>query len=164
MGLRRPVSAKGCAGASVEKLKEEKKYDPLIYSCLLSPYFLNKEATPSHHKSNKAQNLQIDKRTYHKRKVGSAIEHLLPELQGKIITNLYDTTTDGDYRLFIVECNPSQNRANLSLERVSELSVEEAISLAEKYQPERKMKRINPETRKEEEITIPQFDLRKYLN
>ena len=99
-----------------------------------------------------------------KKKVGSAIEHILPELKGKIITSVYDIATDGDYRLFVVECDEAQNRANLSLEGVSELSEEEAFSLAEEYQPERKIKRVDPATLKEEEITIPKCDLRKYIS
>ena len=99
-----------------------------------------------------------------KKNVGSAIEHILPELKGKIITSVYDITTDGDYRLFLVECDDAQNKANLSLEGVSELSEEEAISIAAEYQPERKIKKVDPTTQKEEEITIPKCDLRKYIS
>ncbi len=107
---------------------------------------------------------KIYKAKIEKRSVGSAIEHIPPDMKGTIITSVYDSTTDGDYRLFVVECNQAQHKANLSLEGVSELSEEGAISLAREYQPERKIKKIDPATMKEEEITIPECDLRVYLS
>lgn len=49
------------------------------------------------------------------------------------------------------------------MEGVSELSDDDAISLAEEYHPERKIKIIDPTTMKEEEINIPKCDLKAYL-
>ena len=106
---------------------------------------------------------KIYKAKIEKRNVGSAIEHIPPDLKGTIITSVCDTTTDGDYRLFVVECNQSQHRSNLNREGVSELSEDEAIALAMEYQPERRIRRIDPNTMREEEVTIPKCDLRAYL-
>jgi hypothetical protein len=106
---------------------------------------------------------KIYKAKIEKRSVGSAIEHIPPDLKGTIITNVYDSTTDGDYRLYVVECSQAEHKANLSLDGVSELSKDKAISLAKEYQPARKIININPTTMKQEEITIPECDISVYL-
>jgi len=99
-----------------------------------------------------------------KRPVGSAIEHILPAFEGKVITNVYDITTDGDFRLFIVDCSDEENRANIALGGVNELSREDAIATAAQFQPARKIRTFNPETKNEEEQDIPELDLKVYLS
>jgi hypothetical protein len=99
-----------------------------------------------------------------KKPVGSAIEHILPAFEGKVITNVYDITTDGDFRLFVVDCTDEENRVNIALSGVSELSLEDAVALAAQFQPARKIMTFNPETRTAEEQDIPELDLKVYLS
>ncbi len=94
--------------------------------------------------------------------IGSAIEYREPPVQGRIVTKVTDSTTRGDYRLFIVDCTDDQHQINLALPDVAELSEEQAIELAKQYQPERTVKRINRETNTEEEVTLPAVDLRQF--
>ncbi len=98
-----------------------------------------------------------------KRPVGTAIEHIMPVFQGIVITNVYDINTEGDFRLFVVDCTEEENRSNVSMDGVSPLSEEDAIALAAEYQPARRIRTINMETKKEEEQDIPALDLRAYL-
>ena len=98
-----------------------------------------------------------------KKPVGTAIEHIMPEFKGRVITNVYDITTEGDFRLFVVDCTEKENRENKLREGVSLLSKEEAIALAAEFQPARKIKTLNMETKQEEEQEIPALDLRAYL-
>jgi len=46
---------------------------------------------------------------------------------------------------------------------VSEIPEDEAIQLAQEYQPERRIKKFDINTRKEEEIVIPKCDLKAFL-
>jgi hypothetical protein len=94
--------------------------------------------------------------------IGSAVEYKEPALQGKIIIKVSDIKTSGNYKLFVVDCNDEQNKANLTFSGVSELSEDEAVKLAAQYQPQRHVTRFNPETRKEEKITLPACDLKKF--
>ena len=98
-----------------------------------------------------------------KKPVGSATEHILPIFKGNVITNVYDITTEGDFRLFVVDCSDEEERANIALDGVTELSEEDAVPLAAKYQPARKIKTFNPQTKKEEELNIPVLNLKIYL-
>jgi hypothetical protein len=99
-----------------------------------------------------------------KRPAGTAIEHIMPVFRGNVITNVYDINTDGDFRLFVVDCTEEENRSNVSLDSVSLLSENDAIALAAEYQPARRIRTINMETKKEEEQDIPELDLRAYLS
>ncbi len=94
--------------------------------------------------------------------IGSAVEHREPPVQGAIIVKVTDITTGGDYRLFLVDASDEQHQSNLSLTGVEELSEEQAIKLAAEYQPQRTFKRFNPETRQEEQISVPTLDLRMF--
>ena len=76
---------------------------------------------------------------------------------------MYDITTDGDFRLFVVDCSDEEKRANIALDGVNELSEEDAVPLAAQFQPARKIKTFNPETKKEEEQDIPELNLKIYL-
>ncbi len=98
-----------------------------------------------------------------KKPVGTAIEHIMPVFKGKVITNVYDITTDGDFRLFVVDCSEEENRANVSMEGVSLLSEQDAVTLAAQFQPARKIRTFNMETKKEEEQDIPVLNLKTYL-
>ena len=97
-----------------------------------------------------------------KEPVGSAIRHKEPPLQGKIVIKVTDSTTQGDFKIFVMECDDAQNKANLSTPGVEQLSEEQAVKLAAKYQPKRTMVEFNPRTMKEEKVTIPACDLRKF--
>lgn len=98
-----------------------------------------------------------------KKSVGTATEHTLPVFRGRIITNVYDLATDGDLRLFVVDCSDEEDRLNKALDGVNEISEEDAVPLAAKFQPARKIKTFNPETKKEEEQNIPVLNLKIYL-
>jgi hypothetical protein len=98
-----------------------------------------------------------------KKPIGTAIEHILPAFKGRVITDVYDITTDGDYRLFVVDCNETDNEANLSLDGVTGLSQEDAISMAVQFQPARKIKTIDPATNEEKEVDLPELNLKPYL-
>ncbi|NIM18407.1 MAG: hypothetical protein GTO45_41030 [Candidatus Aminicenantes bacterium] len=97
-----------------------------------------------------------------KEQVGSAIQHKEPSLQGKIVIKVMDSTTRGDFKIFVMECDEAQNKANLSKPGIEKLTEEQAVKLAAKYQPKRTMVELNPRTMKEEKVTIPACDLRKF--
>lgn len=97
-----------------------------------------------------------------KEPVGSAVRHKEPSLQGKIIIKVTDSATRGDFKIFVMECDGTQNKANLSKPGVEALSEEQAVKLAAKYQPKRTMAELNPRTMKEEKVTIPACDLKKF--
>ncbi len=97
-----------------------------------------------------------------KRPIGSAIEHKEPAMQGDIIIKVTDSTTAGDHKIFVIECDDAQHKANLTSSRIEELSEERAIKLAAEYQPKRTLTRFNPLTMKKEKTDIPACDLRKF--
>ena len=100
--------------------------------------------------------------TITKRPIGSAVEHREPAVQGNVIIKVSDSTTAGDYQLFVIDCDNNQHKANLATLGIDELSEEQAIKMAAQYQPERTFTRHNPLTMKEETFTIPACDLRKF--
>ncbi len=65
--------------------------------------------------------------------------------------------------IIVVDCTEKQHKANLNLSGVEELSETDAIKLAARYQPERTVTRFDPTTMKEEKITIPACDLKKFI-
>jgi hypothetical protein len=106
----------------------------------------------------KVYNAKIEKRP-----VGSAIEHISPEFAGTMVTYVADTGTQGAQRIFVIDCTAAEHKKNLKLKGVDELEKEQAIALAEKYQPEVKYTQVNPETNEEEEIAAAKCDLRPFL-
>jgi hypothetical protein len=97
-----------------------------------------------------------------KRSLGSAVEHREPGVEGQVIVKVTDSTTAGDYKLFLIDCNDAQHEANLNIPGIEEVSEEQAITLAAKYQPKRTLTRLNPLTRQEEKVTVPACDLKKF--
>ena len=97
-----------------------------------------------------------------KRSIGSAVEHREPAVQGRILTKVTDSTSGGDFKLLLVDADEAQHQANLSVAGVEELAEEQAIKLAAEYQPQRTFKRFNPQTRQEEQISVPTLDLRAF--
>jgi hypothetical protein len=94
--------------------------------------------------------------------LGSAIEHKEPPLQGQIQTKVTDATTQGDFKIIIVECDETQHRFNLNLPGVQTLEEDEVTQLAPLYQPQRTIKRFDPKTRKEEAVVMPAADLKRF--
>jgi hypothetical protein len=94
--------------------------------------------------------------------VGLVMEYREPAVQGKVIIKVSDSTTAGDYKLFVVDASDAQHEANLTLSGVAELSEAEAVKLATVYQPERIITQFDPLTRKEEKLTVPACDLEKF--
>lgn len=101
--------------------------------------------------------------TITKQPIGTAIAHKEPPVQGNVIIKVTDTTTAGDYKLIVVDCQEEQHQANLSLPGVAALSEDEAAELAAKYQPQRTVTRMQPLPTKQEKVTVPEFDLKKFL-
>jgi hypothetical protein len=97
-----------------------------------------------------------------KRSLGSAVEHREPRVEGQVIVKVTDSTTAGNYKLFVIDSNDAQHKANLDIPGIEEVSEEQAVILAAKYQPQRTLTRLNPLTRKEENITVPACDLKKF--
>ena len=95
--------------------------------------------------------------------VGSAIEHREPPLQGEVVIKVSDLATEGDSRLVVVDATNNQHKINTATPGVEEISEADAVKLAAKYQPKRTMTRFNPQTRKEEKITLSAVDLKKFL-
>lgn len=126
----------------------------LRHGCLLSNQNLIKQGDL---KMKRFYNIAITKVP-----IGSAIEYKEPALQGKVVIKVSDMTTAGNYKLFVIDCDDAQNKANLVSHGVSELSEDKAVKLAAKYQPKRTVTRFNPRTMKEEKITIPVCDLKKF--
>ena len=94
--------------------------------------------------------------------LGSAIEHKEPPLQGQIQTKVTDSTTQGDFKIIIVDCDDTQHQYNLNLSGVQNLAEDEVTKLAPLYQPERTIKRFDPKTRKEEAVVMPAADLSRF--
>lgn len=57
-----------------------------------------------------------------KRKIGFTVENIPPDLKGTIIVSVQEMASNGDCRVFVVDCSRNQHKANLELEGVSELS------------------------------------------
>jgi hypothetical protein len=93
--------------------------------------------------------------------VGTAVQHREPAVQGKVIVKVTDSTTGGDYKVFVVDAGDDQHKANLALPAVEGLSESQAVKLAAKYQPKRTLTQFNPLTGKKEKTTIPTCDLKK---
>jgi hypothetical protein len=100
--------------------------------------------------------------TITKQPIGSAVRHKEPAVQGTVIVKVTDSTTAGDYKILVIDCDDAQNKANLTIPGVEELSEEHALKLAAQYQPERTLTQPNPVTMEEEEIDVPTCDLRKF--
>ncbi len=98
-----------------------------------------------------------------KQPVGSAVEHKEPAVQGRAIVKVTDSTTAGDYKIFVLDCDNAQHKANLATPGVDELSEEQAIKLAAQYQPKRTLTEFNPRTMNEEKIEVSACDLTRFL-
>lgn len=97
-----------------------------------------------------------------KQPVGSAVRHKEPAMQGRVIIKVTDSTTAGNYKLFVMDCDDAQHEANLTLSGVEALLEAEAVKLAAQYQPRRTLTRFNPVTLEKGEIEIPGCDLGKF--
>ena len=62
--------------------------------------------------------------------LGSAIEHKEPPLQGQIQVKVTDSTTQGDFKIIIVDCDDTQHQYNLNLSGVQNLEENEVTKLA----------------------------------
>ena len=102
------------------------------------------------------------KATITKQPIGSAVRHKEPAVQGKVIVKVTDSTTAGDYKLLFIDCDDAQNKTNLTIPGVEELSEEQALELAAQYQPKRTLTQLNTVTMEEEEIDVPACDLRNF--
>lgn len=94
--------------------------------------------------------------------LGSAIEHKEPPLSGQIQAKVTDATTQGDFKIIIVDCDDSQHRLNITLPGVQILEEDEVTQLAPLYQPQRTIKRFDPKTRQEESVVMPAADLTRF--
>lgn len=92
----------------------------------------------------------------------SATQYKEPELNGNIIVTVTDSTTSGNFKIYVVDTDENQHKSNLEYPGVEELSEKQAIKLAAKYQPQRVRTDFNPLTLKEEKRTIAACDLTKY--
>lgn len=97
-----------------------------------------------------------------KRSIGSAVEHGEPGVAEQVIVKVTDSTTAGDYKLFVIDCNDAQHQANLDIPGIDEVSEDQVVTLAARYQSQRTLTRLNTQTRKEENITVPACDLKKF--
>ena len=79
-----------------------------------------------------------------------------------MIVKATDSTTSGDYKLFIIACNDAQHQANLDIPGIEEVPEDQVVTLVAKYQPQRTLTRLHPRTRQEETITVPVCDLKKF--
>lgn len=95
--------------------------------------------------------------------VGTAVQYVEPGLHGVVVIKVTDTTTAGDHKLFVMDCDDSQHQANLGIGGVEELSEEQAVELAARYQPSRTIEQFNPLTMRKEKIEMPACDLRKFF-
>ena len=95
--------------------------------------------------------------------VGSAVEYREPAIQGNLKLTVTDASTRGEYKLFVVEANDDQHKANVAVPDVEELAAEDAQKLAPKYQPQSTITQFNPFTQNEEKVEIPAADLGAFL-
>ena len=98
-----------------------------------------------------------------KQPIGSATMHREPPLAGEVVIKVFDASTEGDFKLVVLDCSEAQHADNLLLPGVAEISEAEAVALAPKYQPKRTMTELNALTGKQEKITIPAADLKAFL-
>lgn len=96
--------------------------------------------------------------------VGSAIQLIEPALQGTVIIKVADAATAGGYILFVMDCDDTQHKANLTVPGVEELSEERVVTLAAQYQPRRTVTRGGLFSTKKEKIEVPAFDLKEFLS
>ena len=94
--------------------------------------------------------------------LGSVIEHKEPPLQGQIQAKVTDSTTQGNFKIIVVNCDDNQHQFNLSSPAIQNLEENEVTKLAPLYQPERVIKRFDPKTRKKEQVVIPAADLSRF--
>ena len=83
--------------------------------------------------------------TITKRRFGSAIEHLVPPLEGTVAVSVFEVATNGNHRLFVVDATDTQHKKNQVLPGVEVLKEAQAIKLAAQYQPARTLTRFEPE-------------------
>jgi hypothetical protein len=98
-----------------------------------------------------------------KRPVGTAIEHREPAIEGDVLTKVTDSATAGDYKLIVVDATDDEHQANLAQFGVQELSEDDAAELAPTYRPQVTRVAFNPETMKEERLSVPAADLRGFV-
>ena len=96
--------------------------------------------------------------------LGSAVEYKEPLFQGQIQAKVTDSTTQGNFKIIVVNCDDIQHQYNLNLSGVQNLAEDEVTKLAPLYQPERTIKRFDPKTRKEEQVVIPAADLSRFYS
>ena len=98
-----------------------------------------------------------------KQSLGSAILHKEPPLVGAVVTKVSDVSSEGDYKLIVIDCSEAEHAENLLLPGVAEVSEAEAMVLAPKFQPKRTMTELNERSGKQEKITIAAADLKTFL-
>jgi hypothetical protein len=96
--------------------------------------------------------------------IGAAIQYKEPSVKGKIIKSVTDAASRGKCKLMVVDADDEQHRFNLALSLLEEVSESEAVELAKLYRPEKTLTRINRQTMKEEKVTVPTCDLKKYYS
>jgi hypothetical protein len=96
--------------------------------------------------------------------LGAAVEYREPAIQGRVLRTVSDSTTGGDFKLYIVATDDAQHQRNLALIGVESLTEAEAAALGAAYQPARTVMQFNPQTRQLEQIAAPAFDLMNFLN
>lgn len=100
--------------------------------------------------------------TITKQLLGSAIEHKEPSLQGQIQAKVTDSTTQGNFKIIVVNCDDDQHQLNLSSSAIQNLEENEVTELAPLYQPERTIKRFDPKNHKSKQVVILAADLSRF--
>jgi len=73
-----------------------------------------------------------------------------------------DSTTAGDDKLLVIDCDDAQNKTNRTIPIVKELFRGTGSQISTQYQPERTLTQIDPVTWDDEEIDVQACDLRKF--
>ncbi len=98
-----------------------------------------------------------------KHPVGTAVEHREPPLEGEVVVSVRDSTTGGDYKLFVVDSDDAQHESNLTLPGVEPLEEDAAVELAARYQPATTGERFDPQTGAVEAFDVLAVDLAALL-
>ena len=95
--------------------------------------------------------------------VGAAVRHKEPPLAGEVVIKVSDMSTQGDFKLVVLDCTAEQHADNLLFPGVAEVSESEAAALAAKYRPKHTRTELNKRTGKQEKVEVPAVDLRAFL-
>ena len=94
-----------------------------------------------------------------KRRIGSAIQHREPPLQGTLLTKVTEMKTHGNVKIIVIDADEQQHQRNVLLPGVEEIDAVGAATLAAEFQPEHDVEEPDPITRERKKRKQPAVKL-----